>query len=62
MLPQPSGPAGSTRQRTALGDISNRGYSQLKDGKAGAGKASGLTASDAWSVWDLSAQREDCLP
>merc|ERR1719506_2692832 len=28
------GPAASTRQRTALGDISNRGYSQLKDGKA----------------------------
>ena len=29
------GPAASTRQRTALGDISNRGYSQLKDGKGG---------------------------
>ena len=29
------GPAASTRQRTALGDISNRGYNQLKDGKGG---------------------------
>ena len=41
MLPQNAGP--TTRQRTALGDISNRGFNQFKDGKAAAGKASRRT-------------------
>ena len=31
-----NGPAAATRGRTALGDISNRKYSQLADGKVGA--------------------------
>lgn len=30
-----AGPSASTRGRTALGDISNRKYAQLHDGKAG---------------------------
>ena len=49
VLPQ-AAPAANTRQRTALGDISNRGYSQLKDGKGAkvrGARSDGAPALDA---------------
>ena len=47
VLPQ-AAPAANTRQRTALGDISNRGYSQLKDGKGA--KVRGARSVDGGTV------------
>lgn len=42
-----AGPAQGTRQRMALGDVTNRGYSQIKDGMKAGGKVGGAKGLSA---------------